>query len=67
MFKINSDVMRYSKMFSDDQRSFLMFSRYSIDVLLMFSKCSQDFLQDFPGCFQDAPMGLVDVVEFDDQ
>ena len=65
-----SDVLRCSQMFSDDHRCFWIFSRYSIDVLLMFSRCSLDVLRMFerifPGCFQDAPMGLVGLVEFDD-
>ena len=64
-----SDVLRCSHMFSDDYRCLWFFSRYSIDVLLMFSRCllaAQDVCRIFPGCFQDAPMGLVDLVEFDD-
>ena len=32
----------------------------------MFSRCSQDVCRIFPGCLQDAPMGLVGLVEFDD-
>ena len=69
MYKMCSDVLRCSQMFSDDHRCFWIFSRYSIDVLLMFSRCSLDVLRMFerifPGCFQDAPMGL-GLVEFDD-
>ena len=66
VFKICSDVLRCSQMYSDDHRCFWIFSRYSIDVLLMFSRCSQDVCRIFPGCFQDAPKGLVGLVEFDD-
>ena len=66
VFKICSDVLRCSQMFSDDHRCFWIFSRYSIDVLLMFSRCSQDVCRIFPGCFQDALMGLIGLVEFDD-
>ena len=53
-------------MFSDDHGRFLIFSRYSIDVLLMFSRCSLDVLRMFAGFFQDTLMGLVGLVEFDD-
>ena len=53
MFKIRSDVLRCSQMFSDDHRCFWIFSRYSIDVLLMFSRCSLDVLRMFAGFFQD--------------
>ena len=63
VFKICSDVLRCSQMFSDDHRCFWIFSRYSIDVLLMFSRCSLDVLRIFQGCFQEAPMGRV---KFDD-
>ena len=48
-----SDVLRCSQMFSDDHRCFLIFSRYSIDVLLVFFRCSLDFLRMFAGFFQD--------------
>ena len=60
------DVLRCSQMFSNDYKCFWIFSRYSIDVLLMFSRCSLDVLRMFAGCFQDVPMGLVGLVEFDD-
>ena len=53
MFKMCSDVLRCSQMFSDDLRSFWIFSRYSINVLLMFSRCSLDVLRMFAGFFQD--------------
>ena len=53
VFKICSDVLRCSQMFSDDHRCFWIFSRYSIDVLLMFSRCSLDVLRMFAGFFQD--------------
>ena len=53
MFKICSDVLRYSQMFSDDHICFWIFSRYSVDVLLMFSGCSLDVLRMFAGFFQD--------------
>ena len=66
MFKMCSDVLRCSQMFSDDHRCFWIFSKYSINVLLMFSRCSQDVCKICPGYFQDAPMGLVDLVKFDD-
>ena len=42
VFKMCSDVLRSSQMFSDDHRCFLILSRYSIDVLLMFSGFFQD-------------------------
>ena len=32
-----------------------------------FLNVLRTFCRIFPGCFQDAPMGLVDLVEFDDQ
>ena len=48
-FKICSDVLRCSQMFSDDHRCFWIFSRYSIDVLLMFSRCSLAALRTFAG------------------
>ena len=53
VFKICSDVLRCSQMFSDDHRCFWIFSRYSIDVLLMFSRCSLDVPRMFAGFFQD--------------
>ena len=49
VFKICSDVLRCSQMFSDDHRCFWIFSRYSIDALLMFI----DVLRMFAGFFQD--------------
>ena len=66
VFKICSDVLKCSQMFSDDHRCFWIFSRYSIDVLLMFSRCSQDICRIFPGCFHDALMGVVGLVDFDE-
>ena len=68
VFKICSDVLRCSQMFSDDHRCFWIFSRYSIDVLLMFSRCSLDVPKMIAVFFQDAPMGFVaeGLVEFDD-
>ena len=53
VFKICSDVLRCSQMFSDDHRCFWIFSRYSIDVLLMFSRCSLDVPRMIAGFFQD--------------
>ena len=53
VFKMCSDVLRCSQMFSDYHRCFRLFFRYSIDVLLMFSKCSLDVLRMFAGFFQD--------------
>ena len=53
VFKICSDVLRSSQMFSDDHRCFWIFSKYSIYVLLMFSRCSLDVLRIFAGFFQD--------------
>ena len=53
-------------MFTDDHRCFWIFSRYSIDVLLMFSRCSLDVARMIAGFFQDALMGLIALVEFDD-
>ena len=66
MFKMCSDVLRCSQMFSDDHRCFRIFSRYSKDVLLMFSRSSLDVPRMFEGCFQDTPMGILGLVEFDD-
>ena len=53
VFKICSDVLRCSQMFSDDHKCFWIFSRYSIDVLLMFSRCSLDVLRMFTGFVHD--------------
>ena len=53
MFKMCSDVLRSSQMFSDDHRCFWILSRCSVDVLLMFSRCSLDVLRMFAGFFQD--------------
>ena len=53
VFKICSDVLRCSQMYSDDHRCFWIFSRYSIDVLLMFSRYSLDVLGRLAGFFQD--------------
>ena len=58
-----SDVHRFFQMITD---IFIIFSRYSINVLFMLSRCSKDVCSIFPGCFQDALMGIVGLVEFDD-
>ena len=53
VFKICSDVLRCSQMFSDDHRCFWIFFRYSIDVLMMLSRCSKGVLRMLAGFFQD--------------
>ena len=60
--QIFSDVHRCFQMITD----VMIFSRYSIDVLLMFFRCSQEIFRTFPGCFQDALIRLVGLLEFDD-
>ena len=45
MFKMCSDVLRCSQMFSDDHRCIWIFSRYSIDVLRMFAGFFQDVIR----------------------
>ena len=65
--RFSIEIPRCAPMVSDDHRCFWIFSRYSIDVLLMLSRCFLDVPRMFAGCFQDAPMGLLGLVEFDDQ
>ena len=64
VFKICSNDLRCSKVFSDVHRCSWMFSRCSLevfrmltgfvhDVLKIFSGCSHDLYMIFSGCFQD--------------
>ena len=66
VFKICSDVLRCSQMFSDDHRCFWIFSRYSIDVLLMFSRCSLDVPRMIAGFFSGWSFQMKDPKELDD-
>ena len=55
VFKMCSDDLRCSDMFSEDHKCWMLdflqiFSRCSLDVLWMFSGFFQDVLRIFPGC-----------------
>ena len=56
VFKMSSDDLRCSDMFSEDHKCWIL------DFLQIFSRCSLDVLWMFLGFFQDVLKGLVSVV-----
>ena len=56
VFKMCSDDLRCSDMFSEDHKCL------TLDFLQIFSRCSLDVLWMFSGFFQDVLKGLVSVV-----
>ena len=56
VFKMCSDDLRCSDMFSEDHKCWML------DFLQIFSRCSLDVLWMFSGFFQDVLKGLVSVV-----
>ena len=56
VFKMCSDDLRCSDMFSEDHKCWML------DFLQIFSRCSLDVLWMFLGFFQDVLKGLVSVV-----